>query len=170
MTNVATFAGGFTFGTLFAVPTSFNNYDYITNLLSGAFILFAASLFIGIGVHWLLRRFESSDDLSKARLIVCYIHTFSIVVLLIAGFVVLDAVLIAIGHRIAGIFGLGLLILIPFWFIGIYLFEKWLGDDVIHPPDLVEVLEEFTKKMGQGKVLEISDTGKDDVKLTEKQV
>jgi hypothetical protein len=135
MTNVATFAGGFTFGTLFAIPSTLDKYDHVTGLLSIAFILFATCLFMGIGIHWLLRKYTSEECLSESRLAICKAQAVVILLLLISGFAVLNFVLIAVGQKSVGYVGIGLLCLIPFWFLlVIYVLERH-DDDPRYPTD-----------------------------------
>ena len=134
MMTVATFAGGFTFGSLFAVPSDLHNYDHITDLLSIAFILFATCLFVGIGIHWVLRKYKSEECLSHSRWGACRIQAMVMLLLLIAGFAILDFVLIAIGKKSVGYIGIALLCIIPAWFCFIAYLER-RPDDPRYPTD-----------------------------------
>jgi hypothetical protein len=106
LTNVGVFAGAFTFGTLLQISNSSENYDYINRLLSIAFILFATSLFLAIAIQILLRRDVSTQPPSQrdAKLFVFHIGLVS--GLLIAGFVVLNLVLMEIGQNAVGVTGI----------------------------------------------------------------
>jgi uncharacterized membrane protein YfcA len=112
---VGVFAGAFTFGTLLQLSNSIENYDYISRLLSIAFVLFATSLFLAIAIQILLRRDVSTQPPSqrKAKLFVFHIGLVS--GLLIAGFVVLNLVLMKIGQNAVGVTGIVLLCLIAAW-------------------------------------------------------
>jgi len=52
------------------------------------------------------------------------IHTALVLILLIAGFVILDIILINIGKKGAGIVGLALLPLIPIWYVAVSVAER----------------------------------------------
>ena len=106
------------YGTLFAIPRTLDNYNHITTLLSIAFLLFATSLLFDVFVHWILRKYDSSDLLPCPRQVICYIHAFAIFWLLGAGFVVLNFVFIAIGQRCVGIIGLTFLSFISYTVVG----------------------------------------------------
>lgn len=118
LTNVGVFAGAFTFGTLLQLSNTISNYEYISRLLSVAFLLFATSLFLAIAIQILLHRDVSTLPPSqrKARLFVFHVGLVS--GLHIAGFVVLNVVLMEIGQNAVGVIGIVLLCLIAAW-IGI---------------------------------------------------
>jgi hypothetical protein len=53
----------------------------------------------------------------------CVAHTVAVIILLMAGFVLLNAVLIIIGHKVVGISGIALLGIIPLWYSGMTYLE-----------------------------------------------
>jgi len=121
---VAVFAGGFTFGTLISLPTTLDNFDYISTLLSFAFILFSTSLFLAIFIQYLLRRHHADELLLYNMWLASQIHTALVIVLLMSGFVLLDIILINIGHKAAGTVGLALLPMIPIWYFAVSYAER----------------------------------------------
>jgi len=121
---VAVFAGGFTYGTLISLPPTLDNFDYISTLLSFAFILFATSLFVGISIQYLLRRHRADEMLLFNMWLASQIHTALVIIFLIAGFVLLDIILLNIGDKGAGILGLTLLPIIPIWYSVVTYAEK----------------------------------------------
>ena len=56
--------------------------------------------------------------------VTCQIHTLLVVVLLMSGFVLLDIILINIGHKGAGILGLSILPLVPVWYFAVSYAER----------------------------------------------
>ena len=118
------FAGAFTFGTLLSLPNTLDKFDYISDLLSVAFLLFATSLFVAIGVQYLLRRDDPTTALTPRMRKICKAHTAIIVSLIMAGFTILDIVLINIGKKAVGIVGIVLLYLIPAWYFCVSYAEK----------------------------------------------
>lgn len=103
------FAGAFTFGTLFSLPNTLDNFTSIQTLLAVAFILFSTSLFTAIGVAIVLKREEQDGppSITKAKIVVAHLAIVS--AFLFAGFVVLNVVLIKINQKKAGIAGITLL-------------------------------------------------------------
>lgn len=119
LTNVAVFAGSFAFGTLLVLPDTLDEFDYIGDLLSVAFLLFASSIFLSIGVQYLLRRYIDSESLLPVMSAICQVHTVLILASLTAGFVVLNIVLITVKRKVAGIIGIVMLGVVPLWFLAV---------------------------------------------------
>jgi amino acid transporter len=140
LNNVAVFAGGFCFGSILAIAPDTPNADMIETLLAVAFLLFATSLFISIGVIYILRTEKNEDEHPEKRWKsdISVIHTAIVIVLLIGGFAVLDAVLIIIEQKVCGIIGIALLGMIPIWYVTISMNEDWLekadaqGRNILH--------------------------------------
>jgi hypothetical protein len=124
LTNVGVFAGAFTFGTLLSLSNTLENFDYISDLLSVAFLLFGTSLFVAIGIQYLLRRNDPTMPLTPRMRKICKTQTILIVALIITGFTMLDIVLINIGKKTVGIAGIILLYLIPLWYVIVSYGEK----------------------------------------------
>lgn len=121
------FAGAFSFGTVITLPSTVDNFEYISRLLSAAFLLFATGLFLAIGIQYILRHNDPSTSPSPRRARICVIHTTAIIGLLIGGFILLDLVLISIGQKAIGIVGITLLGIIPVWYFGISMIEVESG-------------------------------------------
>lgn len=121
---MAVFAGGFTFGTIISLDTGLANFAYISDLLSYAFILFASALFVGISIQYLLRRHRADELLLFNMWLLSQIHTILVVLFLMAGFIILDVILINLGDKGAGILGLALLPLIPIYYAALSYAEK----------------------------------------------
>jgi hypothetical protein len=114
LTNVAVFAGSFAFGTLLLLPDTLDDFDYIGDLLSIAFLLFASSIFIAISVQYLrLRRYIDSESLLPVMSVICQVHTVLIIAFLMAGFIVLNIVLITLKRKVVGIIGIIILGVVP---------------------------------------------------------
>jgi hypothetical protein len=130
---VAVFAGGFAFGTLLTLPNTVTNFEYVSDLLSFAFLLFATSIFVALSLQYLLRYYMPKKEApSRVLSIVCQVHTFVMSGLIMGGFVILDIVLISIGRKAAGIVGIALICLIPVWYILVEHFDRTgqLGEPV----------------------------------------
>ena len=127
LANVGVFAGAFSFATVFAIPSTIDNFEYITRLLCAAFLLFATSLFIAIGIQYILRYETPSQPPRPHQARICIVHTLLIIGLLIGGFICLNLVLISIGQKAIGITGIILLGLIPIWYFGITWIEFHSG-------------------------------------------
>ena len=104
-----------------------DNFEYISRLLSAAFLLFATGLFLAIGIQYILRHDDPSQTPSRRRAKICVLHTTVIIGLLIGGFILLDLVLISIGQKAIGIVGITLLGIIPVWYFGISVIEAESG-------------------------------------------
>jgi len=117
LANVGVFAGGFTFGTLFTLSPTRDNYDYLGNLLAIAFLLFATGLFLSIGIQHLLRHDDPDQPPSARKRLICKLHTYVICALIMGGFTVLNIILMNIGRKAHGIAGIVLLGLIPAWYV-----------------------------------------------------
>ena len=111
------FAGGFTFGALFSLSPTRENYDYLGNLLAIAFLFFATSLFLAIGIQHLLRHDVPEQPPSARKRFICKMHTYLICVLVMAGFIVLNIILMNIGRKAHGIAGIVLVGIIPIWYV-----------------------------------------------------
>jgi len=105
------------------LPTTTENFDYISALLSVAFLLFAGSLFIAIGIQYILRQDDPASLPSRAKSKVCIVHTYVVMALLVVGFVLLNVVLMNIGQKVVGIAGIALLGVIPCWYICVTFYE-----------------------------------------------
>jgi len=122
---VAIFAGGFAFGTLLTLPNTVTNFDYVSELLSFAFLLFATSIFVALSIQYLLRYYKPKTEAPSPVLsIVCQVHTFIMSGLIMGGFIILDIVLISIRRKAAGIVGLALVCLIPVWYVLVRHYER----------------------------------------------
>src|SRR6202035_1004459 len=115
LTNVGVFAGAFTFGTLLNLSNTLENFDLVSRYLSIAFLLFATSLFLAISIQILLRRDEPSQAPSQRKMKLFVFHIALVSGLLVAGFIVLDLVLMEIGQKAVGVTGIVLLCLIAAW-------------------------------------------------------
>jgi hypothetical protein len=125
MANVAVFAGALTFGTLLSLPDTLAKSNYISLLLSIAFVLFVCSLFASIGIRYLLRGVFDDDQPHIGIEIACMFHIALIILLLLAGFALLNVVLINIGQKAVGIVGNALLCLVPVWFF-VVTYVEWI--------------------------------------------
>jgi hypothetical protein len=115
---VAIFAGGFAFGTLLTLPNTVPNFEYVSELLSFAFLLFATTIFIALSIQYLLRYYKPKTEAPSPVLsIICQAHTVIMSGLIMGGFIILDIVLISIGRKAAGIVGIALVCLIPVWYV-----------------------------------------------------
>jgi hypothetical protein len=117
LANVGVFAGGFTFGTLFTLSPTRDNYEYLGDLLAIAFLFFATSLFLSIGIQHLLRHDEPDQPPSARKRLICKLHTYLICALIMGGFTVLNIILMNIGRKAHGIAGIVLLGFIPVWYV-----------------------------------------------------
>jgi L-asparagine transporter-like permease len=115
LTNVGVFAGAFTFGTLLNLSNTLENFDLVSQYLSIAFLLFATSLFLAISIQILLRRDEPSQAPPQRKMKLFVFHISLVSGLLVAGFIVLDLVLMEIGQKAVGVTGIVLLCLIAAW-------------------------------------------------------
>lgn len=101
-----------------------DNFKTISRLLTAAFLLFAGSLFTSIGIQYILRQEKPKAFPSYRKSKLCIIHTWFVIALLIAGFVLLNIVLMNVGQRALGIVGITLLGVIPVWYYCITLMEN----------------------------------------------
>jgi hypothetical protein len=92
-----------------------------------AFLLFATSLFLAIGVQYILRYVDVSKPPLPHQAKICIAHTLVIIGLLIGAFILLNLVLISIGQKVIGIAGIILLGIIPVWYFGISWIEILSG-------------------------------------------
>ena len=125
LTTVAVFAGAISFGTLVTLPIGLPNAAYIGQLLAIASYLFTSCLFAAVGIAYLLRHDERHLPLSKMKRTLCQIHVWLVILLCIAGFIVLNIVVMNFGQRAVGIAGtVSLSAFIPFWFISVHMMER----------------------------------------------
>lgn len=127
LTNVGVFAGAFTFGTLLCLPNTLENFIYISALLSSAFVLFTTSLFAAIGVRIILRKNAPDEVPSLLKTGIVVVHIALVGCLLIAGFIVLNLVLININQKVIGVIGIILLFLNAVWIVCIWYIESTGG-------------------------------------------
>jgi len=106
------------FGTVLTLPSTLDNFEYITKLLSAAF-LFATSLFVAIGIQYTLRYETLSQAPRPHQARICILHMLLIIGLLIGGFICLNLVFISIGQKANGVMGIMLLEIILIWYFGI---------------------------------------------------
>ena len=111
------FAGSFAFGTLLVLPNTTTNFDLVSDLLAIAFVLFASSILCAIAVQYLLRRHMPSEALLPSVSIICQGHIVLMILLISAGFVVLNLVLINIGRKAVGVTGIATVGVVPIWFV-----------------------------------------------------
>jgi hypothetical protein len=113
---VATFAGGFTYGNVITLQTNpttchTEESDDISILLSVAFILFIMSLFVTLIIQIILRAYDPSATMPNARAHNWVQLLFLVsATLLLAGFILLDVVLIGRGQgqEVVGAVGIAL--------------------------------------------------------------
>jgi hypothetical protein len=125
LTTVAVFAGAISFGTLVTLPIGIDNADYIGLLLAVASYLFTSCLFAAVAIAYLLRHDDRNRPLSKLKRGLCQIHIWLVILLCVAGFIVLNVVIMNFGQRAVGIAGIASLSgLVPVWFISVHMMER----------------------------------------------
>lgn len=125
LTTVAVFAGAVSFGTLVTLPLGLPNTQYISKLLAIASYLFTSCLFAAIGIAYLLRHDERDRPLSPTKRLLCQMHVWLVILLLVAGFVVINVVMMNFGQKSVGIAGIASLAgIVPCWFLGLQYLEK----------------------------------------------
>lgn len=122
--TVAVFAGAISFGALITLPIDAFNGPYVRKLLAIAANIFTISMFVAMGIPYILRK----ETLRKAQLpfyksLLCQIHVWLVVGLLMAGFMVLNILLINIEEKQIGYVGITLLGLIPLWYLSLSFLE-----------------------------------------------
>lgn len=123
------FAGAFTFGSLVTLPRDGGSFTTdqipaIAKLLSASFVCFSTALLLTVALQIILRR-ESPDAIliSQKRCLVS-VHFGLIGSLVIAGFIVLNCILIVIGQWGIGSGGIVLLGLCAVWIIAYWVAER----------------------------------------------
>jgi hypothetical protein len=123
--TVSVFAGAISFGTLVTLPLGLPNAQYISKLLAIASYLFTCCLFAAIGIAYMLRFDERHRPLSPTKRMLCQMHVWLVIFLLVAGFVVINVVMMNFGQKSVGIVGIASLAgVIPIWFVGLGYLEK----------------------------------------------
>jgi hypothetical protein len=122
---VAVFGAAISFGTLVTLPIGTSNAHYISKLLALASYLFTACLFATIGIAYLLRNDEREKPLPKAKDRYCQLHVWLVILLVLAGFIVINIVMINFGQRGVGIAGIvSLTVAVPTWFLVLMYLEN----------------------------------------------
>lgn len=124
LTTVAVFAGAISFGTLVTLPIGIDNAEYISLLLAVAAYLFTACLFAAVAIAYLLRHDERNLPLSNMKRMLCQMHIWLVILLCVAGFIVLNVVIMNFGQRAVGIAGIASLSAFPVWFASVHLMER----------------------------------------------
>jgi hypothetical protein len=122
---VAVFGAAISFGTLVTLPIGTPNSQNISKLLALASYLFTACLFATIGIAYLLRNDERDKPLPVAKERYCQMHVWLVILLVLAGFIVVNVVMMNFGERaigIAGIVSLG--VAVPTWFLVLMYLEN----------------------------------------------
>jgi hypothetical protein len=130
--TVAVFAGAISFGALVTLPQNTPNPEYSARLLAVAANLFTCCMFVAMGIPYILRKEPRDEWPPRRKALLCQIHVWAVIGLLMAGFAVLNVLIIQFGQMSVCIAGNCLLALIPFWFIGLRYGEKteWLGLEI----------------------------------------
>jgi hypothetical protein len=122
---VAVFGAAIAFGTLVTLPIGTVNGAYISKLLGLASYLFTACLFATIGIAYLLRNDERDKPLPHAKERFCQMHVWLVILLVLAGFIVINVVMMNFGERAIGIAGIvSLVVAIPTWFLVLMYLES----------------------------------------------
>lgn len=122
---VAVFGAAIAFGTLVTLPIGTPNAHRISQLLALASYLFTACLFATIGISYLLRNDERDKPLPLPKELLCQMHIWLIISLVLAGFLVVNVVMINFGQKAIGITGIiSLVVLVPVWFVVLMYLEK----------------------------------------------
>lgn len=125
LTVVAVFAAAISFGTLVTLPLGVPNAAYISKLLAIASYIFTACLFACVGITYLLRHNERDRPLPRMKMIICQMHVWLVIALLVGGFVVINIVVINFGQKPIGIVGIVSIVgIVPIWFVGLKYIES----------------------------------------------
>ena len=134
LTVVAVFAAAISFGTLVTLPLGVPNGEYISRLLAIASYIFTACLFACVGITYLLRHNERDQPLPPMKMLVCQMHVWLVIALLVGGFVVINIVMINFGQKPIGIVGIvSIAGIVPIWFLGLKYLERIGVLDHEHP-------------------------------------
>jgi hypothetical protein len=78
-----------------------------------------------VAIAYLLRHDERNLPLSKMKRMLCQLHIWLVILLCVAGFIVLNVVIMNFGQRAVGIAGIASLSgFVPFWFISVHVMER----------------------------------------------
>jgi len=130
--TVAVFAGAISFGALVTLPPGTPNVNYSAKLLAVAANIFTCCMFVAMAIPYILRKEPRDSWPPPRKAMLCQIHVWTVIGLLIAGFVVLNILVIQFGQLSVCIAGISLLGVIPFWFAGFLYGERteWWGKEV----------------------------------------
>jgi archaellum biogenesis protein FlaJ (TadC family) len=134
--TVSVFAAAISFGALLTIPTDAKNGARVSTLLAIASNLFTISVFVSMGIPYILRKDPRHHPLPHSKSILCQIHVWTVVGSLVAGFIMMNVVLINFDQERVGYAGIGLLSFIPFWYIGLTFMERRGALDHNSPEDV----------------------------------
>jgi len=165
LTTVAVFAGAISFGTLVTLPIGIPNSDYLGLLLGIGSYLFTACLFAAIAIAYLLRHDERNKPLSPTKRLLCQLHIWLVILLLLAGFVVLNVVVMNFGQRSVGLAGIvSLSVIVPVWFMSVHFMERTGKLD--HDTFMVESAADSGKhppaRTGNSRIVMVQSTPNDE--------
>jgi len=132
---VDVFARAICMGSLATFPPGYQSAAYIYHLLAIASLLFVASLFFAFGILYLMRNEVRDRAPSRRRRLTGTLQYFVAFMLMLAGFVVPNVIIIAIGEPLVGYFGIALIGSVPFWVIFMAQDDRsgWLEDEEEQP-------------------------------------
>ena len=87
-------------------------------------LLFTISLYVSFSIIYILRGENRDARPSLRRAVVCTIHLHIAFDVMVAGFIMLNICLIAIGENQVGWTGIGLIVGVPIWFIMYARYER----------------------------------------------
>jgi hypothetical protein len=85
--------------------------------------IFTASIFVAMGIPYILRKDRHEESPPRYKVSLYELHVWTRIGLLIAGFVVLNVLLINIGQAQVTIAGIPLLEMISLWYVSLVYFE-----------------------------------------------
>ena len=122
--TAAVFATAISFGALVTLPSNTINGPFISTLLAVAASVFTIYMFVAMGIPYILRKESNRNQkLQFHKSVLCQIHIWAVVALLMVGFVVLNVLLINFEQKGVGYAGIAMLGLIPVWYIAISFLE-----------------------------------------------
>lgn len=130
--TVSVFAGAISFGALVTLPQNTPNPFLAAKLLAVAANIFTCCMFIAMAIPYVLRKEPRDAWPSPRKAMLCQIHVYTVIILLVAGFVVMNVLIIQFGQSSVCIAGISLLGVIPFWFVGLQVAERteWFGKEI----------------------------------------
>jgi hypothetical protein len=117
-------------GALANISPAFPNFNFVIRLLAICSLIFTVSLFFAFGILYIMRNEPRDRPPSKRRQIMGSLQYLVAFLLSLAGFAVGNVILISIGQPIVGYCGIGMLVTVPFWVVGIAQLDRtgWLDD------------------------------------------